>query len=58
MDITAMSGIISQGQTITNVGVAMLSKNLDMIETLGDGMVKMMEQSVNPDLGQNVDVKL
>jgi hypothetical protein len=58
MDITATSGILSQGQTLTNVGVAMLSKNLDMIETLGDGMVKMMEQSVNPNLGQNVDIKL
>lgn len=58
MDITTSSGILSQGQTMTNVGVAVLSKNLDMIETLGAGMVKMMEQSVNPDLGQNVDVKL
>ena len=49
--ITAMST-----QNILNdVSVAMLSKSLDTVEDMGDGMVKIMESSVTPYLGQNID---
>jgi len=41
----------------TTVGIAVLAKNLDMIEQAGQGMIKMMEQSVQPNLGQNIDYK-
>lgn len=40
-----------------DVGVAVLAKNLDTIEQLGQGMIKMMEQSVAPHLGQNIDLR-
>lgn len=41
-----------------DVGVAVLAKSLDTIETLGQGMIKMMEQSISPYLGQNIDIRL
>ncbi|TAH66024.1 MAG: putative motility protein [Anaerolineaceae bacterium] len=41
-----------------DVGVAVLAKNLDTIEKLGQSMIKMMEQSVAPHLGQNIDLRV
>ncbi len=40
----------------SKVGVAMLSKELDTQKKAASEMVKMMEQSVNPMLGSNIDV--
>ena len=60
MNITGLSMAISQIQTQTDVGTALLSKSLDTNETIGEGLVKMidkasMERSVNPYVGSNVD---
>lgn len=41
-----------------DVGVAVLSKSLDTIDKLGQSMIKMMEQSVEPNLGQNIDLRV
>ncbi|NLK04707.1 MAG: putative motility protein [Clostridiales bacterium] len=41
-----------------DVGVAVLAKNLDVIEEMGQAMIKMMEQSVSPHLGQNIDLQV
>ena len=40
----------------TDFGVAMLSKSLDNMETMGEGMKKILETSVNPHIGGNIDV--
>ena len=56
MDIAAISMAMSQQNLMTNVNVALLSQSLDTVETIGDDMVKMMEQSVQPNLGQNIDI--
>ena len=58
MDITALSSSMSLADVSSQVGIAVLAKNLDIIETLGDGMKKMMEMSVNPNLGANIDVQV
>ena len=58
MDIPALSMDMSYSKVMDKVGVAMLSKTLDTMETLGDGMTKMMEASVNPHIGQNFDVSV
>ncbi len=58
MDIAMASILQSQSQIITNVNTAVLSMNLDTVDMLGDSLIKMMEQSVNPGLGQNIDIKL
>ena len=42
----------------SDVGVAMLSKSLDQMETMGEGMQKILETSVNPHIGGNVDVSV
>ena len=58
MDIAALSTGMNMLNVNTDAGVLMLSKNLDLIETMGDGMVKMMEQSVTPHLGANIDISI
>ena len=60
MNITGLSMAISQINTKTEVGTALLSKSMDNNEALADGLVKMidksaMERSVNPNVGSNVD---
>lgn len=56
MNINGISISASQADASTTVEVAMLSKSLDTLETNGEGFVKLMEQSVTPNLGSNVDV--
>jgi len=58
MDIALTSMALSQSQLMTNVNIAVLKKSLDTVEVSADNMIKMMEQSVNPSVGQNVDIKL
>lgn len=40
------------------IGMAVLSKTLDSVEQSGMNMIKMMEQSVNPNLGKNIDMRV
>ena len=54
MDIASLSIAQSTINVASDVQVAVLSKSLDTMETLGDGMKK-MESSVTPYLGQNID---
>ena len=56
MDIPALAMASSQAQIMTQVNVAVLANNLSAMETMGDNMVKMMEQSVAPNLGGNIDI--
>lgn len=44
-----------QGSVKELVGIKMLSKQMDMVDATGESMVKMMEQSVNPNVGANFD---
>ena len=54
--IPASSTIMGGSNAV--IGTAVLAKNLDTFETSGEGIVKMMEQSVNPGIGQNIDLKI
>ncbi|WFR57824.1 YjfB family protein [Anaerocolumna sp. AGMB13025] len=58
MDIAMLSILQSQSQLTTNVSTAVLGMNLDTVEQSADNLIKMMEQSVNPNIGQNIDIKL
>lgn len=40
------------------IGTAVLAKSLDNAETSGQDLVQMMEQSVAPNLGKNIDLKV
>ena len=60
MNISGLSMAISQINTKTEVGTALLSKAMDTNETMGEGIIKMidksaMERSVNPAVGSNFD---
>lgn len=50
------SSSVSQASLAYAVGTTMLDKQLEMNETLNASMIRMMEQSVTPHLGGNIDV--
>ena len=61
MDIPGLSIALAQTKVQGDFSVAMLSKAMDLGETLGDGMVEMldaaaMERSVTPYIGGNIDI--
>ena len=58
MDIAALSMAMAQDRVMTDVGTALLSKAIDQGQENGDALTKMMEQSVNPDIGGNIDLSL
>lgn len=63
MDIANISMEMSQTQVLTDIGTAMLAKSLDTVRDAGAGMIDMMERSmmensVNPNLGGNIDLIL
>lgn len=39
----------------SDIGVAILAKQLDVSESMGDNLVRAMELSVNPYVGSNFD---
>lgn len=58
MDISALSPSLSTANLMADVNVAVLSKSLDTVDQLGQSLISMMEQSVQPHLGQALDIKL
>lgn len=58
MDIASLSTAMSLSQAQNDVGIAVLGKQLDMVEVMGDSMLKMMEQSVTPHLGGSIDISI
>lgn len=55
MTLSALSVNASSIDTSSAVGLAMVKKSLESIEANGDNLTKMMEASVTPYLGQNID---
>lgn len=63
MDVAGVSMALSKISTQSQVSTAVLSKAMDTNEVLGEGLVQMidaaaMEQSVNPAVGGNFDVRI
>lgn len=58
MDIPSLSVAYSAAKTSDMIGTAILKKALDSVEENGESMIKMMEQSVQPNLGQNIDLRV
>lgn len=62
MNIPQLSSAMSLANLQSNFGVAMLSKSLDNAKSSGSSMVSMMnqslEQSVNPSVGSNIDLRV
>jgi len=58
MDIGALSTALSQSSLKQAVGISVLKMAKEQTVTEGQALVKMMEQSVNPNLGGNIDIKV
>lgn len=58
MDITEISVSMSQTSLMNSVSTAVLGMSLDMLETNGENMIRMMELSVNPNVGSNIDISI
>ena len=58
MDIASYSMANVANNLMQSVGVSMLSKTLDSQEMQGDALAKMMEMSVIPNVGANIDIRL
>ncbi|MCF8020710.1 MAG: YjfB family protein [Vallitaleaceae bacterium] len=58
MDIAAMSVILAQGQVKQQVGIQLATKVMDMAEVQSQELIKMMEQSVNPEIGRSIDIQI
>ena len=62
MDVTALNNIalsqISPSTSPSDISVAILGKQLDVTQKLGDTMIQAMERSVNPHIGGNNDISV
>ena len=58
MDIPALSTQLAVADAMTQYGTAVLAKTLETLEVQGDAVIKMMEKSVQPHLGQSIDIRL
>lgn len=61
MNITSLGATglsVSDTRNMNAIDISMLKKSLDSVEMSGDMITKMMEQSVNPNIGANIDVRL
>lgn len=61
MNINKISTVLSDVTLKGNVGIAVLNKNIDTMENTGKQVVKMieaadLERSVNPHIGENIDL--
>ena len=50
--------LVSDTGSMNAIDMAMLKKSLDAVETNGAMITQMMEQSVNPNIGANIDIRL
>ena len=62
MDVTALNNIalsqISPSTSPSDISVAILGKQLDVTQKLGDTMIQAMERSVNTHIGGNIDISV
>ena len=58
MDVALTSMVLSQVNLQSQMDTAVLTMSLDTVEVASDNMIKMMEQSVTPNLGQTIDIKI
>lgn len=58
VDIAAYSIAHTSMDIMSQVSVAVLDKTLEMQQMMGDHLTKLMEMSVNPSVGGNIDVRI
>ena len=61
MDIQGLglsTTVLSNANTNSAIGMKLLDKAHDMDQANGEALTQMLERSVNPLVGQNIDVRL
>ena len=58
MDIAALSMSLSQMKVANQASISVLKLTMDTAQEQMEDMTKIMEQSVNPNIGSNLDLKL
>ena len=58
MDIAAVASSMHQAGLLQKAGILVLKKAMTSAETLAQDMLKALDQSVTPHLGQNVDIRI
>ena len=59
MEIGGFSPVaMSAANVMNDISIKVLSQNLDTMESLGNGIAKILEMSVSPLVGGNFDVRL
>ena len=58
MDIAELSMAMAQTNVITQASTQVLKLSMEQAETVSAELTKMMELSVNPGLGANLDVRI
>lgn len=58
MDIAALSISMKQASLAQQVSIALTKKVMDTSEVNAQALTRLMEQSVNPNLGKNIDISV
>lgn len=58
MDIAALSTALSSASLANQVSVSVLKKVMDTQTAQSTEMIQAMEQSLNPHIGQKLDIKI
>ena len=58
VNLVGMANMLDQNGLMQQVGVKMLDNALEVRQEQSDSLIKMMEQSVQPNLGANFDVSV
>lgn len=63
MDIAALSTVLAQGKTMSQVSVSLAKMSMNQAKQQGQALQQLvatssMQQSVTPHIGGNIDIKL
>ncbi|MBQ2275453.1 MAG: YjfB family protein [Lachnospiraceae bacterium] len=58
MDIAEVSMMLQHTELSTQIGTAVMKLSMDNMEQVEDGLTKMMEMSVQPNIGANIDISV
>ena len=58
MDIAALSMSLASADLQTQIGTAVMKLSMETVEQVSDGMKQMMELSVTPYIGGNIDISV
>ncbi len=58
MDIAAMASVMKHSQIKQQVNISLAKMSMDVSKDITSEMIKMMEHSVTPHLGNSIDLKL